>query len=127
VGVGSLATMALDVSRRLAAQGIPATVVDPRWVLPVDPALLDLVRAHRLVVTLEDGVRVGGVGARLAQEMRDGGIEVPLHDVGIPCAFHDHGSRREVMEEIGLTAQAVARDVAARVARLDDSSGRVLT
>jgi 1-deoxy-D-xylulose-5-phosphate synthase len=126
VGVGSLATMALDVAKRLSAQGISATVVDPRWVLPVDPALLELVRAHRLVVTLEDGVRVGGVGARLAQEMRDARIEVPLHDVGIPCAFHDHGSRRDVMEEIGLTAQTVARDVAARVARLDDSAeGRI--
>ncbi len=127
VAVGSLATMALDVAKRLAAQGISATVVDPRWVLPVDPALLDLVRAHRLVVTVEDGVRVGGVGARLAQEMRDRGIAVPLHDVGIPCAFHDHGSRQEVLEEIGLTAQTVARDVAARVARLDDRPGHVLT
>ncbi len=119
--------MALDVAERLAAQGISATVVDPRWVLPVDPALLDLVRAHRLVVTVEDGVRVGGVGARLAQEMRDQGIAVPLHDVGIPCAFHDHGSRQEVLEDIGLTAQSVARDVAARVARLDDRPGHVLT
>ena len=127
VAVGSLATMALDVAKRLAAQGISATVVDPRWVLPVDPALLDLVRAHRLVVTVEDGVRVGGVGARLAQEMRDQGIAVPLHDVGIPCAFHDHGSRQEVLEDIGLTAQSVARDVAARVARLDDRPGHVLT
>ena len=44
VAIGSLATMALDVAKRLAAQGISATVVDPRWVLPVDPALLDLVR-----------------------------------------------------------------------------------
>ncbi len=127
VSVGSLATMALEVGERLAAQGISATVVDPRWVLPVDPALIDMVRAHRLVVTIEDGVRVGGVGARLAQEMRDHGVTVPLHDVGIPCAFLDHGSRADVLEEIGLTAQAVARDVAARVARLDDSSGRVLT
>ncbi len=127
VSVGSLATMALEVGERLAAQGISTTVVDPRWVLPVDPALLDLVRAHRFVVTVEDGVRVGGVGARLAQEMRDHAITVPLHDVGIPCAFLDHGSRKDVLEEIGLTAQTVARDVASRVARLDDSSGRVLT
>ncbi len=116
VAVGSLATMALDVAKRLAAQGISATVVDPRWVLPVDPALLDLAAGHGLVVTLEDGVRVGGVGARLAQELRDRGIDVPLHDVGIPCDFHDHGTRAEVLDRIGLTARTVARDVAGRVA-----------
>lgn len=117
VAVGSLATMALDVAKRLAAQGISATVVDPRWVLPVDPALVELASGHGLVVTLEDGVRVGGVGARLAQELRDHGVDVPLHDVGIPCGFHDHGSRAEVLERVGLTAQTVARDVAGRVAR----------
>jgi 1-deoxy-D-xylulose-5-phosphate synthase len=117
VAVGSLATMALDVAERLAAQGISATVVDPRWVLPVDPALIEMAAGHGLVVTLEDGVRVGGVGGRLAQELRDRGVDVPLHDVGIPCDFHDHGSRAEVLDRVGLTAQAVARDVAGRVAR----------
>ena len=73
-------------------------------------------------------MRVGGVGARLAQEMRDHGIAVPLHDVGIPCALpRPRLARSEVLEDIGLTAQSVARDVAARVARLDDRPGHVLT
>ncbi len=119
VSVGSLATMALDIADRLAAQGIAATVVDPRWVLPVNPELVRMAAAHRLVVTLEDGVRVGGVGARILQTLRDEDVETPVHVVGLPCRFLDHGSRKQVLEEVGLTAQDVSRDVAGKVVRLD--------
>jgi len=119
VSVGSLATMALDIAKRLAAQGIAATVVDPRWVLPVNPELVRMAAAHRLVVTLEDGVRVGGVGARLLQTLRDEDVQTPVHVVGVPCRFLDHGTRKQVLEEIGLTAQDVSRDVAGTVSRLD--------
>ena len=127
VAVGTLATLGLDVARRLQAQGIGATVVDPRWVVPVDPALVDLARGHRLVVTVEDGLRSGGVGSRIAAELRDAGVDVPVHVVGVPSRFLDHGSRAEVMAEVGLTAQDVARDVAGRVAAGDEAvsgSGR---
>jgi 1-deoxy-D-xylulose-5-phosphate synthase len=119
VSVGSLALTALDVAERLAAQGIGATIVDPRWVLPVSPVLVDMARHHRLVVTLEDGVRVGGVGTRLSQCLRDAGVGTPVYEVGIPCRFLDHGSRSDMLTEIGLTAQDVARDVAGRIAGLD--------
>ncbi len=119
VSIGSLAVTALEVAERLAAQGIGATVVDPRWALPVNPVLLEMARTHRFVVTLEDGVRVGGVGTRLRQTMLDAAIDTPLHEVGVPCRFLDHGSRGEVLSQIGLTAQDVARDVAGRMAGLD--------
>ncbi len=118
VSVGALAGLALDVALRLEAQGIGVTVVDPRWVLPTEPALLAAARSHRLVVVVEDGVRAGGVGTRLAQDLRDAGSDVPVHPVGLPTAFLDPGSRGEVLTETGLTAQAVARDVAGRVAGL---------
>src|SRR5204863_2336568 len=59
VGVGSMAGVALDVADRLADQGIGATVVDPRWVKPVDPVLVEMAARHRLVVTVEDNSRVG--------------------------------------------------------------------
>jgi 1-deoxy-D-xylulose-5-phosphate synthase len=77
---------------------------------------------HRLVVVVEDGVRVGGVGARLAQELADTGVPTPVHQVGVPCRFIDHASRAEVLAEIGLTAQQVARDVAEQVAGLADGT-----
>jgi 1-deoxy-D-xylulose-5-phosphate synthase len=117
VAVGAMAGLALDVARRLTAQGMSATVVDPRWVLPVAPALLDLARAHRLVVSVEDGARVGGVGSRLAQEARDAGIATPVIDFGVPPVFLGHGDRGAILADLGLTAQDVTRRVVEELAR----------
>ncbi|MER8067523.1 1-deoxy-D-xylulose-5-phosphate synthase [Streptomyces sp. NPDC094034] len=119
VSVGALAPMCLDIADLLDKQGISATVVDPRWVKPVDEALAPLAEQHRVVVTVEDNSRVGGVGSAIAQALRDAGVDVPLRDFGIPPRFLDHASRKEVMAEIGLTAPDIARQVTGLVARLD--------
>jgi 1-deoxy-D-xylulose-5-phosphate synthase len=111
VAVGAMATTALDVADRAAAQGISVTVVDPRFVLPLDPAITELARRHRLVVTIEDGVRVGGVGARVAQTLADADVAVPVRTFGLPAAFLDHGTREEILASCGLTGQAIARAV----------------
>jgi 1-deoxy-D-xylulose-5-phosphate synthase len=118
VSVGAVAHTAMEVAERVADQGIVATVVDPRWVKPVDPALLDLARTHRIVVTVEDNGRSGGVGAALSQALRDAEIDVPTRDVGIPQQFLAHGKPAEVHAEIGLTPQAIARRVVEWVSRL---------
>jgi len=119
VSVGALAPLCLEVADRLADQGIGVTVVDPRWVKPVDPSLLSLVARHRLVVTVEDGLRVGGVGAVLTQALQGVEVDVPVRSFGIPLAFLDHGSRAEVLAECGLTPQDVSRAVVETMAGLD--------
>jgi 1-deoxy-D-xylulose-5-phosphate synthase len=118
VSVGAMAETCLEVADRCARQGIGVTVVDPRWVKPVPQAIVTLAREHRLVVTVEDGVRVGGVGGAVAQEMRDARVTTPLRDFGIPARFLDHAKRSEIMTEIGLTAQDIARDIVETVAQL---------
>jgi 1-deoxy-D-xylulose-5-phosphate synthase len=128
VVVGAMAPLGLDAATRLQAQGVGVTVVDPRWVKPIDPALVELTRRHRLVVTVEDNGRVGGVGSSIAQAMRDAGVTVPVHDVGIPQEFLDHAKRPAILEAIGLTGQHLARDVAGLVAALDETrSNRIIT
>jgi 1-deoxy-D-xylulose-5-phosphate synthase len=117
VSVGAMAATCLDVASRVAAQGIGVTVVDPRWVKPLDPALIDLARQHNLVVTVEDNGRVGGVGAAIAQLLRDHDVDVPLRDFGIPQRFLHQGKRDEVLTDIGLSAQDLARGVVEAVAR----------
>ncbi|MEU2563358.1 1-deoxy-D-xylulose-5-phosphate synthase [Streptomyces longispororuber] len=122
VSVGALAPMCLEIADLLDKQGISTTVVDPRWVKPVDEAMAPLAEQHRVVVTVEDNSRAGGVGAAVSQALRDAGVDVPLRDFGIPPRFLDHASRKEVMAEIGLTAPDIARQVTGLVAKMD---GRV--
>jgi 1-deoxy-D-xylulose-5-phosphate synthase len=124
VGVGSMAGVAVGVAERLVAQGIGVTVVDPRWVMPVDPALVDLARAHRLVVSIEDNGRVGGVGSLLLQTLNDAGVETPFRLHGIPQEFLDHAKRAVILERIGLTPQAIALGVVEDITAL--SEGRAL-
>ncbi|WP_018383143.1 transketolase C-terminal domain-containing protein, partial [Wenjunlia vitaminophila] len=119
VAVGVMASVCVEVAGLLGAQGITATVVDPRWVKPVDEVLPGLAREHRVVVTVEDNVRTGGVGAAVAQVLRDAGVDVPVRDFGLPERFLDHGSRSEILAEVGLTAPDIARQVTGLVARLD--------
>ncbi|MEN8652527.1 1-deoxy-D-xylulose-5-phosphate synthase [Streptomyces sp. 21So2-11] len=119
VSIGALAPMCLEIAALLDAQGISTTVVDPRWVKPVDEALAPLAEQHRVVVTVEDNSRAGGVGSAVAQALRDAGVDVPLRDFGIPSRFLDHATRKEVMAEIGLTAPDIARQVTGLVAKLD--------
>jgi len=119
VSVGALAPMCLEVADLLDRQGISTTVVDPRWVKPVDEALPPLADRHRVVVTVEDNSRVGGVGSAISQALRDAGVDVPLRYFGIPPKFLDHASRAEVLAEIGLTAPDIARQVTGLVAKLD--------
>jgi len=115
VTVGSFAQTAIAVAELLAAQGIGCTVVDPRWILPIKGSLVDMAQAHRLVVTLEDGVRVGGFGSRLRQELRANGVDTGLNEVGIPAEFLEHAERDEILERLGLTPKAIARDIVAQV------------
>ncbi len=118
VAVGSFAGMALKVSERLRKQGIGVTVVDPRWVVPVPESLGTLARAHKLVVTVEDGGVRGGVGSAVSAALRAAEIDVPCRDVGVPQQFLDHAARSEILSEVGLTEQNVARQVTGWVAAL---------
>jgi 1-deoxy-D-xylulose-5-phosphate synthase len=113
--VGAMASTGLKVAELLAAQGIGATVVDPRWVVPVPRSILKLSAQHRLVVTIEDGIKVGGIGTRVRQDMRAAQIDTALNEVGLPDEFLEHASRNEILERVGLTAQHIAHDIVAQV------------
>lgn len=115
VAIGSFAHLAMDVAQRVQAQGIGVTVVDPRWVVPVPQTVVDLAREHRIVITLEDGVRVGGIGTRIRQELRAAGVDTAVDELGLPDAFIDHAERGEILQDVGLSAQAIARDVVQQV------------
>ncbi|MCD1267381.1 1-deoxy-D-xylulose-5-phosphate synthase [Microbacterium sp. MEC084] len=130
VGIGPFARLGLDVAERLRAQGIGATVVDPRWVVPVPGSIVDLAARHRLVITLEDGIRVGGIGTRVRQVLREAGVDTAVDELGLPDEFLDHATREQILEDAGLTPAKIAQDVVAQVlgtrvpmARRDEGRG----
>ncbi|WP_169949435.1 1-deoxy-D-xylulose-5-phosphate synthase [Microbispora sp. H11081] len=117
VAVGPMAEICMEAATLLDAQGISATVVDPRWVKPLDKALVLAAAAHKLVVVVEDNGRVGGVGDAVARLLRDADVDVPVRTYGIPQRFLDHAKRAKILSEIGLTGQDLARQITEAVAR----------
>jgi len=115
VGVGSFAETGVQVAELLASQGIGATVVDPRWILPINQDLVKMAGEHRLVVTIEDGLKTGGFGSRLRQELRSNEVDTALSEVGVPAEFLEHAERGEILDRLGLTAKDIARDIVAQV------------
>ncbi|MEV0776728.1 1-deoxy-D-xylulose-5-phosphate synthase [Streptomyces sp. NPDC050428] len=122
VSVGPMARLALDVAGQLTEAGVGATVVDPRWVAPVNPTLVEAAAYFKQVITIEDSGRTGGVGTAFAQALGDAGIDTPVRNFGLPREFLDHGSRAQVLSHCGLTADAVTGAVLARM-----TSERTLT
>ncbi|GAA2359196.1 1-deoxy-D-xylulose-5-phosphate synthase [Nonomuraea africana] len=117
VAVGPMAQAAMEAAVLLDAQGISATVVDPRWVKPLDEALVPAAAAHKLVAVVEDNGRVGGVGDAVARLLRDNDVDVPVRTFGIPQEFLDHAKRPKILGYAGLTGQDLARDITEAVAR----------
>ena len=115
VGVGSMAKIALQVSNLLSAQGIGSTVIDPRWVVPVAKSVVEMAAKHRLVVTIEDGIRVGGIGTRIRQAMRAAQVDTALNEIGLPDEFLEHATREQILDRVGLSPQAIAHDIVAQV------------
>lgn len=115
VTVGPMCRVALEAAELLAEQGITSTVVDPRWVVPVAASVIQLADQHRLVISIEDGIRVGGVGTRIRQALRDAGVDTAVSEIGVPDEFLPHATRAELLADAGLTAEKIAADVAEQV------------
>nr|WP_276547299.1 1-deoxy-D-xylulose-5-phosphate synthase [Dermacoccus abyssi] len=116
VGVGSMVGVALDVAQTLESDGLAVQVVDPRWVFPVAPELVELAARAKHVVVVEDNLVEAGVGSACARAFREAGVAAGVDTYGIPKEFLLHASRGEVLTEIGLTADAITADLRPRLA-----------
>ena len=108
VGVGAMASLSVCVAEKLEAQGHSVRVVDPRWVLPVSPELVNAAGDATAVAVIEDNLVSGGIGSAVTLAMRQAGCGVPVHCYGIPKEFLGHASRSQVLDQIGLTPDAIA-------------------
>jgi 1-deoxy-D-xylulose-5-phosphate synthase len=111
IGVGKMLWTCLEVAERLAADGIEATVWDPRVIRPLDPELLDDAARFDHVVTIEDGLREGGIGAAIADEVsrrtQGSGRTPRVAVLGTPTRFLTHGSPETILAELGLDADGL--------------------
>lgn len=135
VAVGPMARPALEAADLLTGSGIECNVVDPRWVVPTSPHLIPLAARHRLVVTVEDGVRRGGIGAQIGQVLADANVGVAVRALGLPSEFVGHGSREALLAENELDESGIAMSILDAVGdrrrpgrrpplRIADGSGR---
>jgi 1-deoxy-D-xylulose-5-phosphate synthase len=117
IGAGPMAVTCAQAAQRLADQGIGVTVVDPRWLKPIDEALVEAARAHRLVAVVEDNGRAGGFGDAVCRLLRDRDVDTPAKTFGLPQQFLEHGERNQILDDLGLTPQHIARQVTEAVAK----------
>jgi 1-deoxy-D-xylulose-5-phosphate synthase len=117
LGVGPMAGVCVLAADRLADHGIGVTVVDPRWVKPVDEALAGAARRHRLVAVVEDNGRAGGFGDAVCRFLRDHDVDTPAKTFGLPQQFLGHGDRAQILTEAGLDPQRLAIQITEAVAR----------
>ncbi len=122
VAVGPMAQTCCEAADRLADQGIGVTVVDPRWVKPLDPALVAEAARHRVVAVVEDNGRVGAVGDAVARTLRDADLDLPVRTFGVEQRFLEHAKRDRILAKMGLDAQGLARQLTEIVAKHSELS-----
>jgi len=111
LGAGKMLAAATAAADELAADGIDATVWDPRCVRPLDEAMLDDAGRHRLVVTVEDGFREGGFGGGVLDALSQRAPDARVAVLGVPVAHHAHGPADELLASFGLDGPGVAASV----------------
>ena len=106
LATGKLVSVAMDAAELLDKEGVPVTVVNARYVKPLDPRLDSWARRHPAVLTLEDNVATGGFGSAVAEMLAPHGIPVTV--MAVPDAFIEQGAQSELLKQLGLDAPGVA-------------------
>jgi len=112
IAVGAMAQIAVDAASQAYREGVGVTVIDPRWVkpLPID-AIAKMADRYAQVVVIEDGISHGGIASSLSEIFREREIDIPIHSIGVPLDFYEHAKRAQLLDEMGITAQSVARQL----------------
>jgi 1-deoxy-D-xylulose-5-phosphate synthase len=112
LGYGTMVNTAMQVAEILGEHGVEATVINARFVKPLDTELI-LPLAQRIgkVVTLEEGCLMGGFGSAVAEALQDNNILVPVKRFGVPDKLVDHAKPDESLVDLGLTGSQIAERV----------------
>jgi len=111
VSIGAMAAIAVEAASMAYREGVGVTVIDPRWVKPLPASLVTIAQRYKSVVVLEDGIKHGGIASSISEMFRDAGLATPIHSIGIPLEFIEHSKRNEILTDLGITAQSIARSI----------------
>src|SRR5580658_1650917 len=114
-GDGGLALLAFGAmlgSALALAERLDATVVNMRFIKPLDTAMLcEIAASHAAIVTIEDNAVAGGAGSACSEVLDDNGFAIPRLHIGIPDRFIEHGSREDNLVDAGLDTQGIAASI----------------
>ena len=113
VSIGAFAAIAVEAAAQAYREGVGVTVIDPRWVKPLPKSLVTMAQRYKNVVVLEDGIKHGGIASTISELFRESQLNVPVHSIGVPLTFLEHGKRIEILEELGITVQNITRSLVA--------------
>ena len=113
VSIGAMAAIAVEAASQAYREGVGVTVIDPRWVKPIPESLITMARRYKSVVVLEDGIKRAGIASSISEAFREAGLNVAIHSIGIPLEFIEHSKRSEILDDLGINAQKISRDIVA--------------
>jgi len=111
ISIGALAAIAVEAASQAYREGVGVTVIDPRWVKPLPTSLITMAQRYKSVVVLEDGIKHGGIASSISELFREAGLNVAIHGIGVQLEFIEHSKRTEILEDLGITAQKISRDI----------------
>jgi 1-deoxy-D-xylulose-5-phosphate synthase len=113
VSIGAMASIAVEAASQAYREGVGVTVIDPRWVKPIPDSLITMARRYKSVVVLEDGIKHAGIASSISEQFRQAGLNIALHSIGVPLEFIEHSKRTEILDDLGINAQKISRDIVA--------------
>ena len=111
VSIGAMASLAVEAAAMAYREGVGVTVIDPRWVKPLPSSIITMAQRYKYIVVVEDGIRHGGIASTLSEMLRDAGMNVPIHSIGLPLEFIEHAKRGEILDDLGINARSIAREL----------------
>lgn len=125
ISIGAMASIAVEAASQAYREGVGVTVIDPRWVKPLPKSLVSMAERYKSVVVVEDGIRHGGIASTISEMFRDAGISIPIHSIGVPLEFIEHSKRAEILNDLGITAQNITREIVSWSSAIKDDGFRV--
>ena len=112
LAIGKTVHIGLETAKILADKGVKAGVINMRFLKPLDTKIIkEALKTSPNIVTLEDNVLAGGFGSAVAEFVADENLDSNLLRLGIPDEFIEHGTQKELFEQIGMTAPKIAAKI----------------